>query len=130
MRVFQARVGVALVLIAGAASAPAAAQGRLVTEIPYITCDGSLWRAGLDGDRFLHTARDADAGHQDTVIHYRTWGGSCWRATWDADARRFEHSPFGSGTAHPDTILNFLDWEGVPWTARRDGDDWIVTRKP
>ena len=129
MHVIQAGVGVALGLIAGAASEPAATQERVVTEIPYITCDGSLWRASLDGERFLHTARDADAGHEDTVIHYQTWDGGCWRARWDADARRFDHSPFGAGSAHPDTILNFLDWEGVPWTARRDGDDWIVTRR-
>jgi hypothetical protein len=122
---------VALLPSTGPTSAQTQTQERTVGQIPYVTCEGSRWRASLDGEHFRHVPLEPGPQaqpHDDTVIHYQTWDGSCWRASWDVDARRFDHSPFGAGSAHPDTILNFLDWEGVPWTARREGDDWIVSQ--
>lgn len=118
------------VATAGAPQTLASGERR-VEEIPYITCDGSKWRATLSGDRFWHFPKDPETQrerHEAPIIRYQTWGGGCWQATWDEDSRVFRHRPASGGSGHPDTILNFEDWDRVRWTARRQGDDWIVRR--
>ena len=106
---------------------PTVAQERTVSDIPYVTCDGSRWRVSLEGETFTHTS-EAGASHEDNIMRYRTWGGACWQASWNPYRRQFFHIPVGAGQSHPDTILNFEDWDGVRWTARRDGDDWVVVQ--
>ena len=128
MHVSKAGIGVAAgLIVAMTPVAEARAQEREVSDIPYVTCDGSLWYARLSGETFLHTP-ERGVPHADTIIRYRTWGGQCWQAVWNNRRRAFFHTPVDGGAGHPDTILNFEDWEGVRWTARRDGNDWIVTR--
>lgn len=119
--------GIVAALTAVPVGAQAQPQGRAVQEIPYVTCDGSRWRASLSGERFRHRPESGAAGHSDRIIHYRSWGGQCWEASWNSFRRRFDHTPVGGGETHADTILNFEDWDGARWTARRDGDDWVVT---
>ncbi len=123
---YGAGIGLALGLF-GAGATPAAAQERVVSDIPYVTCDSSRWRVALDGDAFVHTS-EAGETHEDNIMRYRTWDGTCWQASWSAYRRSFFHIPVGAGRSHPDTILNFQDWDGELWTARREGDDWIVVR--
>lgn len=125
---FRAVFGVVAGVLVAASASGAAAQQRAVGEIPYVTCDGSQWRASLTGQQFRHSPANGGAGHSDRIIRYRTWGGQCWQATWNSASRSFFHTPVAGGEGHSDTILNFEDWDGVQWTARRNRDAWIVTR--
>ncbi|MFC5345989.1 hypothetical protein ACETK8_05110 [Brevundimonas staleyi] len=124
---FRAGMGAVAGLMVAISAGGAVAQQRVVAEIPYVTCDGSQWRASLSGEQFHHRPANGDAGHSDRIIRYRTWGGGCWQATWNSSSRTFFHTPASGAEGHPDTILNFEDWDGARWTARRDGSDWVVT---
>ncbi|WGM32089.1 hypothetical protein [Brevundimonas sp. NIBR11] len=120
---FQAVMGLALGLFA--AAAPAGRPERTVSEIPYVTCDGSRWRVRLESEVFIHTPEAGGPSH-DNIMRYRTWGGACWQASWNPYRREFFHVPVGAGQSHRDAILNFEDWDGQRWTARREGGDWVV----
>lgn len=127
MRDFRAGIGVLAGVLVAASATGAVAQQRVVEAIPYVTCDGSQWRASLSGEQFRHRPASGGAGHSDRIIHYRTWDGQCWEASWNSLRQRFQHTPVGGGETHADTILNFTDWDGARWTARRDGNRWAVT---
>jgi hypothetical protein len=86
-------------------------------NMAYVTWDGSLWTATLQGNGFMHTPHAAGKAHFDTVIAYKTWDGSNWTAR--IENGQFIHAPNGDFThSHTAPVIAYITWNGDKWAAK------------
>lgn len=112
-------------------TASADPENHYDSQLAYISCDQSTWRAAWSGDDFMHWPDGPNPRgktHPDKVIRYLTWDHTCWEAHWDPKTRDFDHVPLpapdpaNGRTDHHDIILNYISWDGSKWSTVRDHD--------